>query len=131
MCTEVTIEGSLPSGALDSARVRVASIVPFLAMKGMALDDRLKAKDAWDVYYCLRNYPGGLESVVPEFRPHTGHALIREGLRKISGKFASPDHFGPRAVADFEGLTDADERAVRQRDAFERVDYLLVELQIR
>ena len=75
--------------------------------------------------------PGGLEELVREFQPQIRHRLIQEGLEKISGKFASPDHFGPRSVADFEGLTDAEERAIRQRDAFERVDYLLVELQIR
>jgi hypothetical protein len=45
---EVTIEGDLPEGGRDSVRVRVASIVAFLVMKGMALDDRLKEKDAWD-----------------------------------------------------------------------------------
>jgi hypothetical protein len=46
----VTIEGTLPDGAKDTVKVRVASIVPFLVMKGMALDERLKEKDAWDIY---------------------------------------------------------------------------------
>jgi len=31
-------------------------------------------------------------------------------------------------VADFEEITDQDERGLRQRDAFERVDYLLGQL---
>jgi len=44
MNTRVRIGGGLPGGGLDSADVRVASIVPFIAMKGMALHDRLKAK---------------------------------------------------------------------------------------
>jgi hypothetical protein len=56
----IAIEGSLPGGARDSATVRIASIVPFLAMKGMALATRLKEKDAWDIYYCVRWYPGEL-----------------------------------------------------------------------
>lgn len=55
--TEVTVDGILPGGARDSARVRIAAIVPFLAMKGMALSTRTKEKDAWDVYYCVRYYP--------------------------------------------------------------------------
>jgi len=33
-------------------------------MKGMALDDRLKEKDAWDIYYCIQNYPGGLDHLI-------------------------------------------------------------------
>jgi hypothetical protein len=40
-------------GGKNSAIVRVASIVPFLVIKGMALYDRLKEKDAWDIYFCL------------------------------------------------------------------------------
>jgi hypothetical protein len=48
---EMTIEGELPRGGKDSITVRIASIVPFMVMKAMALYDRLKEKDAWDNYY--------------------------------------------------------------------------------
>ena len=51
---EMRIEGELPGGRKDSVVVRVASIVPFLVMKGMALADRLKEKDPWDIYYCVK-----------------------------------------------------------------------------
>lgn len=123
--TEVEIRGTLPGGAKDVATIRVASIVPFLVMKGMALHDRMKEKDAWDIYYCLLHYPGGLVSLAQEFRSHLSHTLVREGLQKIGGKFASPEHYGPRAVADFEDLTDTLERERVQRDAYERVQQLL------
>ena len=53
-------------------------------MKGMALDDRLKEKDAWDIYYCLLAYPGGIDALVEEFQPHLSHGLVREGLTKIA-----------------------------------------------
>ena len=53
-----------------------------------------------------------------------------EGLRKIQEKFLSPEHVGPRSVADFEELTDADARALLERDAFERVSYLLTQLRV-
>lgn len=125
---EVIIEGSLPAGGADSARVRVASIVPFIVMKAMALHDRLKEKDAYDIYFCLRNYPGGPQALVQAFHPHLRHGLVREGLEKIAEKFASPAHVGPRFVADFLEVEGADERAILQRDAFERVSYLLSEL---
>ena len=122
---EVVISGELPGGGLDSATIRVASIVPFLVMKAMALADRLKEKDAWDIYFCLRNYPDGLDALVAAFRPHVEHGLVREGLRKLAEKFASPEHIGPRFVADFEDVSDPEERELLQRDAFERVNYLL------
>ena len=65
---EVRLEGPLPEGGRDSALVRVASIVPFLVMKSMALDSRLKEKDAWDIWFCLHHYSGGLEAIVEAFR---------------------------------------------------------------
>jgi hypothetical protein len=56
--TEVELQGELPEGGKDQAQIRVASMVPFLVMKGMALADRMKEKDAWDIYFCIQHYPG-------------------------------------------------------------------------
>jgi len=131
MYSEITIEGELPGGGRDSVAVRVASIVPFLVMKGMALAERLKEKDAWDIYYCLRNYPGGLDALVEEFRPHIEHGLVREGLKKIAKHFASETHIGPKFVADFEEVTDSEEQEFLQRDAYERANYLLEKLGLK
>jgi hypothetical protein len=61
----IAIEGNLPGGAKDSTTVRIASIVLFLAMKGMALATRLKEKDAWVGHLLLREVvsrrPRGLD----------------------------------------------------------------------
>ncbi|MBI2605275.1 MAG: nucleotidyl transferase AbiEii/AbiGii toxin family protein [Deltaproteobacteria bacterium] len=122
---EINVEGEIPGGGTDSVTVRVASIVPFLVMKGMALHDRIKEKDAWDIYYCVKNYPGGTDAVAAEFQPHLNHSLVREGLEKIAGKFSSVHAVGPKFVADFEEITDQAERELLQRDAFERVRALL------
>jgi stress response protein SCP2 len=128
---EVKVEGELPGGGKDSVVVRVASIVPFIVMKGMALADRMKEKDAWDIHYCLKNYPGGLDALVSAFEPFMSQGLVGEGLSKISEKFASEAHVGPKFVADFERTTDPAQRALLQREAFERVDYLLRKLEVR
>ena len=122
---ELRVEGELPGGRKDSVVVRVASIVPFLVMKGMALADRLKEKDPWDIYYCVRHFPGGLDTLAEEFRPHMRHGLVREGLEKIAAAFASVDHVGPQSAADFDEVTDPEARALLCRDAFERVSLLL------
>ncbi len=127
---DIPIEGQLPDGAMDAGTIRVAAIIPFLAMKGMAMATRLKEKDPWDVYYCVRNYPGGSDALASEFAPHIGHGLVIEGLRHITEKFESPDHVGPKSAADFEELTDPEERAFIQRDAYERVQDLLRKLDL-
>ena len=131
MCTEVRVEGTLPEGGRDSATVLVASIVPFLVMKGMALHERLKEKDAWDIYFAMTNYPGGIDALVAETLPYVGDGLVREGLEKIGEKFASAEHAGPRFVADFEDVHDSEEREILIRDACERVDYFLGKLGLR
>lgn len=125
---EIKLEGQLPDGGKDSVTVRVASIVPFIVMKGMALADRMKEKDAWDIYYCLKHYPGGLDSLANAFKPFMSLGLVKEGLAKIEEKFASEKHVGPKFVADFEEIADVEERALLQRDAFERINYLLQKL---
>ena len=122
---EVNIEAELPEGGKDKVRCKVSAIVPFIIMKGMALYDRLKEKDSWDIYYCLLHYPKGIADLVQEFRPFINNKLVIEGLKKIGEKFVSPDHIGPKHVADFEQIFEKEERERVQRDAFERVNYLL------
>ena len=125
------LEGVLPDGARDAVDLQVASIAAFLCMKGMALDARLKEKDAWDIDYCVREFPGGMDALVEELRPLTGHGLVREALHKIHAHFASPQHRGPRHVADFEAITDREERERIARDSYERVNHVLEGLGIR
>ena len=127
----VEIEGELPGGGTDRVTCRTAAVVPFIVMKGMALADRIKEKDAWDIYYCLIHHPGGLDALAKNFKPHADNRLVVESLAKISEKFASPVHVGPKHVADFEDITDTVEREAKQRDAFERANYLLKELGLR
>jgi hypothetical protein len=124
------MRGKLPDGALDEVQVQISSVVPFLIMKGMAMEDRRKAKDAYDIYFVIQYYPGGLDEVVKAFEPYLKMPLVQEGLRKIAGKFASINHVGPRDVADFYDPQDPEERTLHQRDAYEKIDYLLKKLGI-
>lgn len=117
----VSLEGSLPGGGRDRVTFQVARIAPWLVMKGMALEDRLKEKDAYDIYYVVRYYPGGTAGLVDAFRPHLDSGLVREGLGKIRSKFMSVDHVGPRLVADFLEITDPEERAITERRAYEMI----------
>lgn len=121
----ITIEGELPEGGKDRAMIKVASIVPFLMMKAQALNGRLKEKDAYDIYYCLTNFPGGLDALAEAFRHFPDHPLVREGLGILAEKFSSPDAVGPVFVTNFMVEIDSDTQAMVQRDVFERMQYLL------
>ena len=125
MPEKIEITGDLPGGGRDTETVQVSAIAPFLVMKGMALSQRLKEKDAWDIYFCLQNYPGGIGALADEFHPILDHPLVQEGLCFIAEKFSAPESVGPSHVAVFEGVTDPEERALLRRDVFERVNSLL------
>jgi hypothetical protein len=125
---KIELKGKLPNGALDEVRLQISSVVPFLIMKGMAMEDRRKAKDAYDLYSIIQNYPGGLEEIAKAFEPYLKMPLVQEGSRKIAGKFGSVDHVGPKDVADFFDLQDEEERSLLQRDVYEKVSFLLNKL---
>lgn len=131
LSTPVEIVGQLPGGGRDRVAVRVASIVPFFVMKAAALDDRLKEKDAWDIDYCLRNYPGGLDAIVGAFLPQVSKGLVREAIERLGRKFETVDSVGPKFVADFDEIVDREDRELRLRDAFERMQYVLAKLRAR
>jgi len=126
----VNLAGTLPSGAKNEVIVKVPSIGPFLVMKGMALWERMKEKDAYDIYYCCRNYPGGLTALVKAIRPLVMNKLAREGLGKIKTKFAIVDGIGPTWVTEFLEIADREEIARVQREAFELVNALMEKLGI-
>lgn len=125
--TRISVAGPMPDGSENSVVVRLSEVVPFIVMKGMALYDRMKEKDAWDIDFCIRRFPEGLAGQFELLRPN---GLVEEGLRKIRAKFLTIDAIGPRFVAAFEESDDPDERARRTRDAFERVGALLDRLNV-
>ena len=56
--------------------------------------------------------------------------LAREGLGKIKAKFSTVDGIGPNWVADFLEISDLEDRARIQREAFELTNALIEELGI-
>ena len=125
----VRIEGTLPAGGRFSGAVRVASEVPLFVMKSLALDERDNPKDGYDICYCLDRFPGGAEALADGFIPHLKNSVVKEALEKLAKNFASPDHVGPKSVADFDDrITEDEEREIVRRDAFEKMNRLLAKL---
>lgn len=122
---KISLRGTLPGGGDDVAKVQVASISAFLVMKCMALKNRLKEKDAWDIYYCVRHYPGGIDALVQDISPLSEHGLVQEALATLAEKFSSPSAIGPTQVANFDEIDDVEERELIQRDAFEKINYIV------
>ena len=60
------IDGVLPDGGKNKISARVATAGALIVMKGIALDERMKEKDAYDIYYCCCHHPDGIESLAAE-----------------------------------------------------------------
>lgn len=121
----VAIDGPMPDGGRDRVEIAVASVPALLAMKGFALDGRLKRKDAYDVYYCIRNYDGGAKALAEACRPLVELKEGAQGYQFIAEKFDTIDGFGPTCVRQF--VLDSRQMGERtadqwQQDAFGQVD---------
>ena len=127
----VLLKSIMPDGSENEVNIKVASIIPFLVMKGMALWQRMKEKDAYDIYFTILHFPGGIESLVEIFKPVTDNNLVKEGLGKILAKFNGINSIGPTWLVKFLDIEDNDERERVKRDCFERVAALMEKLRIK
>ncbi len=130
----VAVEGDMPDGGSNRVRIAVASIPALLAMKGYAITNRLKHKDAYDIYYCVRNFPDGADALVEVTLPFLDVETARQGYCLISDKFRNVDDFGPTSVRIFvEGSDVLGDRTADQwqQDAFGQVDAWLGGLGLR
>lgn len=130
----VAIAGAMPGGGANRVEVAVCSIPALLAMKGHAIEGRYKQKDAYDIYYCIRNYPGGVEALAEDCRPLLEHDSGVAGYGYIANKFETVDGFGPTCVRKFVEDTQVfGERTPDQwqQDAFGQIDAWLRALGLR
>ena len=130
----VAIDSDMPDGGGNCVQIAVASIPALLAMKGYAIAKRRKRKDAYDIYYSIRNFPGGVDALVEETKPLLDVETARTGYLRISEKFRDVNDFGPTSVRQFvEGSAVLGERTADQwqQDAFGQVDVWLSGLGLR
>ena len=130
----VAIDGDMPGGGRNRVHIAVASIPALLAMKGYAIAQRRKRKDAYDIYYSVRNFPGGIDGLVEATRLLLDVESARKGYRLIAGKFRDIEDFGPTSVGEFvEDTHLIGDRTLNQwqQDAFGQVDPWLRGLGLR
>lgn len=123
-------------------KVKHADLVSFICLKALAFDHRHERKDAYDLIYCIRNAPDGLDVLSASFvrALDSKHgAVIQESLdileKRFSGDRSTEGYLkdGPMAFAKFEpeegdGPESREARVLRQRDASEVVEQLLARI---
>jgi len=130
----IRLEAEMPEGGRNEVELSVATIPAFLVMKGFALVGRKNDKDAYDVWYSIRNYPGGIDALVEACRPLLKIETAMEGFAGIANKFRDRDYTGPVTVRRFaaqQGILDGRDEEEWQTDAFGQVNAFLKAIGIR
>lgn len=98
---EVELDGRMPDGRPNHLNLRVAAIPALLVMKGFALVGRDKQKDAYDIYYSVRQFPDGPVAVAKACEPIMDDPIARESFKAIASKFRDVSDYGPVTVRRF------------------------------
>jgi predicted nucleotidyltransferase len=126
---EIELSGQTVCGARNKVRLWVASLPDFLVMKAHALAGRDKPKDGYDIFYCLDNYPSGLEELAAAWKDRSEDRDVKRAIEILREKFSTVEDFGPKQVVEFFDSSDAETQAIQARRAFELVQKLLRLLQ--
>ena len=70
------LEVELPErGGRVSTTLQLASLPAMVGLKGLALGERYKEKDAYDLYALARYYGSGIQEVIALLKPHVQDAF--------------------------------------------------------
>lgn len=108
----VTLNGRTIAGEAASREIRVCGAGAFVVLKALAFRIRGENKDAYDLFYLLRNYGRGASDVAAELRPLLFDASTIKALDYLRADFRDLDSIGPRRVSEFlYGRPDPDTQA--------------------
>lgn len=96
----IEITGRMQNGAINTVQARVVLPEAFVLIKAFAMDERLKAKDAYDVYFVASQYPGGPQELGIRIAAMLPNGLVEEAVRILQNKFGQFDSIGPVHVAE-------------------------------
>ena len=97
----VTLDGRTIAGETARRDIRVCGAGAFVVLKALAFHIRGEKKDAYDLFYLLRNYGGGVADVAAQLRPLIKDVSTKKALAYMREDFQESESIGPRRVAEF------------------------------
>ncbi|MCC6590784.1 MAG: hypothetical protein IT168_29105, partial [Bryobacterales bacterium] len=73
-----------------------------VVLKALAFASRGENKDAYDLFYVVRNFGSGVEDVAANLRPLLIDRAAAEAMAVLRRDFLDHDSIGPRRVAEFQ-----------------------------
>lgn len=109
---KVTLSGQTILGETTERDIVVCGAGAFVILKALAFHIRGENKDAYDLFYLLRNYGRGVSDVTAQLRPLLSDASAVKSLEYLQADFKDSETIGPRRVAEFlYGRPDAEVQA--------------------
>jgi hypothetical protein len=97
----VTLSGRTPFGEMAKRDVWVCGPGAYTILKALAFNNRGENKDAYDLYYVVRNYGSGAVDVARHLEPLLKTRPGREALEILKRDFENASAVGPTRVARF------------------------------
>jgi hypothetical protein len=98
---KIDLSGITIKGERAQRSIWVCGPGAFVVLKALAFRNRGEYKDAYDLYYHIRNYGGGVQDVADALKPLLGEVEVQQALKILSEDFIEHDALGPIRVADF------------------------------
>lgn len=98
---DIDVSATLPDGIDHTETISVVNGAVFVIVKAITFESRKEPKDAYDIYYCLKNYHGGIDALTKELQQIKTHGLVKEGLVILKKLFSDPLAIGPQRAARF------------------------------
>lgn len=98
---QILISGKTIKGETAERRVWVCGPGAYIILKSIAFRLRGENKDAYDLYYLIRNYSGGIDELVSQIIPLMGDNSAKEAIQYLKEDFREHESVGPRRVAEF------------------------------
>ena len=98
---KLNLSGITIKGERAQRSIWVCGPGAFVVLKALAFRNRGEYKDAYDLYYHIRNYGGGVQDVADALKPLLGEVEVQQALKILSEDFIEHDALGPIRVADF------------------------------
>lgn len=98
----VSLSGQTIVGEDAAREIWVCGAGAFVVLKALAFDLRGENKDAYDLFYLLRNYGASIDNVVEVLRPLLDDENTVRAIEILRRDFLIDNGVGPRRVAEFQ-----------------------------
>jgi len=98
---QITLSGRTIMGEKATRNIWVSGPGSYVVLKSLAFRSRGENKDAYDLYYLVRNFGTGVDDIVSRLNPLLDDPLAQQAVSYLKEDFQDHDGLGARRVAEF------------------------------